>query len=82
VLNEVRYGGVAERLEIREDTRGLGQREREKHARKLGLWEVVVVLIEYECLGVYTRPSDHLKIPSWSVTRTRVGKFVTRDGND
>jgi hypothetical protein len=47
VLNEVRYGGVAERLEIREDTRGLGQREREreKHARKLELWEVVVVLI-------------------------------------
>jgi hypothetical protein len=27
LLNEVRFGGVAERLEIREDTRGLGQRE-------------------------------------------------------
>jgi hypothetical protein len=40
----VRFGGVAERPEIRED-RGLGQREREKHARKLELWEVVVVLI-------------------------------------
>jgi hypothetical protein len=34
VLNEVRYGGVAERLEIREDTRGLGQREREREARE------------------------------------------------
>jgi hypothetical protein len=44
-LNVVRYGGVTERLEIREDTRGLGQREREKHARKLEWWEVVVVLI-------------------------------------
>jgi hypothetical protein len=27
LLNEVRFGGVAERLEIREDTRGLGQTE-------------------------------------------------------
>jgi hypothetical protein len=29
LLNEVRYGGVTERPEIREDTRGLGQREKE-----------------------------------------------------
>jgi hypothetical protein len=39
------------RGKIREDTRGLAQtlreREREKHARKLELWEVVVVLLVF-----------------------------------
>jgi hypothetical protein len=47
---QTRFGSVRRlRGKIREDTRGLAQtlreREREKHARKLELWEVVVVLL-------------------------------------
>jgi hypothetical protein len=54
VLNEVRrFGGVAERPEIREDSRGLGQREREREARE----EVRVVVGGgcIDCLVSWTR---------------------------